>query len=114
MGKVENSKSVEERKENKQILQKLRPNISLEAITKMLRMRYFEHVMGAHQSLAKGIMLGITGGARKKGKPRMRWMNDVKSVTGLLVNDLNRLVKYRKKWNLLVNKIVKKKTGPNI
>ena len=89
MGMAENSKSVgTERKTNKEILQKVRPNISLEAITKMLKIRYFEHVMRAHQSLEKDIMLGITGGARKKGKPRMRWMDDIKSVTGLSVNDL--------------------------
>ena len=74
-------------------------NISLEAITKMLKMRYFGHVMRVHQSLKKYIMLGITGGAWKKGKPRMRWIDD-KSVTGLSVNDLNQLVKDRKKGKL--------------
>ena len=36
-------------------------------------------------------MLEITAGARKKGKPRMRWM-EMKSVTGLSLNDLNQLV----------------------
>ena len=59
-------------------------------------MRYFRQVMRAHQSLEKGIMLGITGGARKKGKPPMRWMDDIKSVTGLSVKDLNQLVQDRK------------------
>jgi hypothetical protein len=59
-------------------------------------------------------MLGITAGARKKGKPRMRWMDDMKSVTGLSVNDLNQLVKDRKKWNFLVNNIVKKRKRINI
>ena len=39
--------------------------------------------MRAHRSLEKDIMLGITAGARKKGKPRMRWMGDIKSVTDL-------------------------------
>jgi hypothetical protein len=50
--------------------------------------------MRAHQSLEKDIMLGMTAGARKKGKPRMRSMDDIKSVTGLSVNYL---VKDRKK-----------------
>ena len=54
-------------------------------------------------------MLGITTGARKKGKPRMQWMDDIKSVTGLSVNDLNQLVKDRKKGNLLVKNTVKRK-----
>ena len=76
---------------------KVRTYLSLEAITKMLKMRYFGHVMRAHQSLEKDIMLGITAGARKKGKPRMRWMEEIKSVTEHSVNDLNQLVKDRKK-----------------
>ena len=66
------------------------------SLTKMLRMRYFGHMMRAHQSLEKYIMLGITAGVRKNGKPRMRWMDDIKSVTGLSVNDLNQLVQARK------------------
>ena len=69
--------------------------------------------MRAHQSLEKNIMLGITGGARKKWKPRMRWMDDIKNVTGLSVNDLNQLVKDRKKWHLLVNNIVKENATAN-
>ena len=59
-------------------------------------------------------MLAITGGARKKGKPRMRWMGDIKSLTGLSVNDLNKLVKDRKNWKLLVKNIVKKRKRTNI
>ena len=70
--------------------------------------------MRAHQSLEKDIMLGITAGAKKKGKPRMRWMDDIKSVTGLSVNNLNQLVKKRKKRKLLVNNIVKKRKRTNI
>ena len=50
-------------------------------------MQYFGHVMRANQSLEKDILLGITAGARKKEKPRVRWMDDIKSVTGLSVND---------------------------
>ena len=59
-------------------------------------------------------MPGIAGGAKKKGKPRMRWMEDIKSVTGLSVNDLNQLAKDRKKWKLLVNNIVKKRKRTNV
>ena len=56
---TENSKSVVDRKEINQILQKVRPNISLEVMTQMMKMRYFGHVMRAHQSLEEDIMLGI-------------------------------------------------------
>ena len=63
MGMVENSKNIVDKKENKEILF----CISLEAMTKMLKMQYFGHAMRAHQSLEKDIMLGITAGTRKKG-----------------------------------------------
>ena len=59
-------------------------------------------------------MLGITAGTRKKGKPRMRWMDDIKSVTGVSVHDFSQLVKDRKKWNSLVNNMVKKRKRTNI
>ena len=117
MGMAENSKCRRQKgKQNKEILQRVRPNISLEAMIKMLKMRYFGHVRRAHQSLEKDIMLGITGGARKKGKPRMRWMGNIKRVTGLSVNDLNQLVKDKKKWKLLVNniRVVKKRKRTNV
>ena len=65
--------------------------------------------MRAHQYFEKHIILGVTAGAMKKGKPPMRFLGDNKSVTGLSVNYLNQLLKDRKKWNLLVNNIVKKR-----
>ena len=80
----------------------------------MLKIRYFGHVMRVHQHLEKYIMLGISAGTRKKGKPRMQWMDVIKSVTGHSVNDLNQLVKDRKKGNLLVNNIIKKRKRTNI
>ena len=52
-GMVENSKITVDRKENKEILQKVICNISLAAMTKMLKIRYFGHVMRTHQSLEK-------------------------------------------------------------
>ena len=42
--------------------------------------------------MEKDIVLGITAGAKKKGKPRMRWMDD-RSVNGISVNDVKQLVK---------------------
>ena len=115
MGMAENSKSVVDKKESKQkILQKVEPYISLAELTKMLKMRYLGHVMRTYQSLEKDIMLGITAGARKKGKSRMRWMDGIERVTGLSVNYLTQSVKDRKKWNSLMNNAVKKRKRTNI
>ena len=43
------------------------------------------------------MMLGITAGVRKKGKPRLRWMEDIKRVIGRSVNDIKQLVQDRNK-----------------
>ena len=86
-----------EQKRNKEILKKMKPNIWLEAATKTLKMRYFGHVR-----------------RRKKGQPLMWWMDDVKSVTPLSVDDLNHLLKDRKKWNSLVQNTLKKRIRTNV
>ena len=56
-----------ERKSNKEILQQVRPTISLEATTEIRKMRYFGHVMRENQSLEIDIMLGIAAEARMDG-----------------------------------------------
>ena len=114
MAMAENPKTIVDRKENNEILRKVRPDISLETMTKMLKMQYFGYLMRAHQSLDKDIMLGITAGARKKGNPRMRWMDDIKSVIGLSLYNLNQLVKDSKKWQTLLYNIVRKKKRTNV
>ena len=76
-----------DRKDIKELLQNVRPKIALQVLTKMLQIRYFGHVTRANQSLDNAIMLGITAGTRKKGKPRTRRMEDIKIITGHSVND---------------------------
>ena len=79
-----------------------------------MKMRYLVQVMRAHQSLEKCIMLEITAGAKKKGKPRMLWRDDTKIITRLSVNDLKQLVKDRKKWHSLVKNQVNKRKRTNV
>ena len=49
-----------------------------------------------HQSLEKHISLAITGGARKRKEPSMRWMDDIKSITGRSVKVIKQLAQGRK------------------
>ena len=79
----------------------------------MMKMRYFGHVMRAHQSLEKVIMVGITAGARKRGKPRMWWIDDIWSVTGLSVNNLKQCKTKKRRKNILwCTKQPKRGKGP--
>ena len=61
-----------------------------------------------------GQILGITAGERKKGKRLMRWMDDIKSVSGLSLNYLNQIMKDRKNWPTLVYNIVRKRKRTNV
>jgi len=64
---------------------------------KGLEYRYFGHVMRAKRSLERDIMLGQAKGHRKQGKPRMRWLDNIKEATGLRLEDLREAVQDRKK-----------------
>ena len=65
-------------------------------------MQYVRHMMRAHQSLEKDIILGITAQARKKGKPCMWWMDDIKSCNWTLSKWL-KIVSERKEKMALIS-----------
>ena len=62
----------------------------------MLKMLYFGHVIRTHQALEKYLILGITAGAEETGKPCIRWIENIKSVTGRSGNSIKQIVKERK------------------
>jgi hypothetical protein len=104
MDMAENCKSVKK-------MQKVRPNISLESLTKILKMRHFGHVMRAHQSLEKYIKLGITAGARKKGSPVCGgWRYHKCNCT---LSKLLNTVSERQKKVALLNNLAKKRKRAN-
>ena len=62
------------RRSNQSILKEISPGISLEGM--MLKL-YFGHLMQRVDSLEKTLMLGRTGGRRRRGRPRMRWLDGI-------------------------------------
>ena len=42
-----------------------------------LKLQYFGHLMQRVDSLGKTVMLGGIGGRRRRGRPRMRWLNGI-------------------------------------
>jgi hypothetical protein len=72
-----------EKRTNFSVLEDVEPKRSLEATILRLKLRYFGHVMRAKRSLELDIMLGQVEGNRKKGKPRIRWLDSIKEATGL-------------------------------
>ena len=55
------------RRSNQSILKEISPGISLEGIMLKLKLQYFVHLMGRVDSLEKTLMLGWTGGRRRRG-----------------------------------------------
>jgi hypothetical protein len=58
--------------------------------------------MRAEGSLEQDIMLGQVAGYRRRGKPRMRWLDSINEATGLQLDALKEAVQDREKWHMLV------------
>ena len=65
------------RRSNQSILKEINPGISLEGMMLKLKLQYFGHLMRRVDSLEKPLMLGGIGGRRRRGRQRMRWLNDI-------------------------------------
>lgn len=94
----------EDKKTNVEILEKIKPEISLEAQAIKLKLKYFGHIMRS-QSLEKEIMLGMVEGSRKRGRKRTRWHNEIIRTTNLTWEDILKRVQDRSQWRKLVHKI---------
>ena len=62
------------RRSNQSILKEISPGCSLEGLMLKLKLQYFGHLMRRVNSLEKTLMLGRTGGRRRRGWQRMRWL----------------------------------------
>ena len=69
------------RRSNQSILKEISPGISLEGMMLKLKLQYFSHLMRKVDSLEKTLMLGGIGGRKRRGRPRMRWLDDITNVS---------------------------------
>jgi hypothetical protein len=60
------------------------------------------------------IMLGEVEGHRKQGKPRMRWLDNIKEATGLRLEDLREAVQDGEKWCTLVEEKTRNRVRTNV
>ena len=65
------------RRSNQSILRDISPGISLEGMMLKLKLQYFGHLMRRVDSLEKTLMLERTGGRRRRGRQRMRWLDGI-------------------------------------
>ena len=95
------------RRSNQSILKEIGPEYSLEGLMLKLKFQYFAHLMCRTDSFEKTHMLGKTEGWRRRGRPRMRWLDSITYSMDMSLSNLQEVVKERGAWHAAVHGVAK-------
>ena len=95
------------RRSNQSILKEINPGISLEGMMLKLKLQYFGYLMRRVDSLEKTLMLGGIGDRRRRGRPRMRWLDGIMDLMDVSLGELWGLVVNREAWRAAIHGVAK-------
>ena len=98
------------RRSNQSILKEISPGCSLEGLMLKLKLQYFGHLMRRADSLEKTLMLGGTGGRRRRGWQRMIRLDGITDSMDICLGGLRELVMDREVWRAVIHGVARSRT----
>ena len=98
------------RQSNQSILKEISPGHSLEGLMLKLKLQYFSHLIRRAVTFEKILMLGKIEGRRRRGRKRMRWLDDITDSLDIGFGELWELVMDREAWCDVVHGVTKGQT----